>query len=149
MHICVFWKTGIRDSSRLREELQKKAAPSYFDPFSSPDGKKIYNKSNSWSKFSVINASNAHCALKCLKKCRQFSCTGLLRSSKLSLREKITPNTQLFLVHSFLYSDWIQRDTPYLSVFSSNTGKYGPEVSPYLDTLHAVYASMRLLEFQS
>ena len=25
------------------------------------------------------------------------------------------------------YSDWIQRDTKYLSVFSPNAGKYGPE----------------------
>ena len=26
----------------------------------------------------------------------------------------------------------------YLSVFSSNTGKYGPEITPYWDTFHAV-----------
>ena len=26
----------------------------------------------------------------------------------------------------------------YLSVFSPNTGKYGPEISPYLETFHAV-----------
>ena len=30
------------------------------------------------------------------------------------------------------------RSTPYLSVFSLNTGKYGPEITPYLDTFHAV-----------
>ena len=30
------------------------------------------------------------------------------------------------------------RDTPYLSVFSPNAGKYGPEKSPYLDIFHAV-----------
>ena len=29
-------------------------------------------------------------------------------------------------------------DTEYLSVFSSNAGKYGPEKTPYLDTFHAV-----------
>ena len=29
-------------------------------------------------------------------------------------------------------------DTEYLSVFSPNTGKYGPEITPYLDTFHAV-----------
>ena len=28
-------------------------------------------------------------------------------------------------------------DTEYLSVFSPNTGKYGPEKNPYLDTFHA------------
>ena len=27
---------------------------------------------------------------------------------------------------------------PYFSVISSNTGKYGPEITPYLDTFHAV-----------
>ena len=45
---------------------------------------------------------------------------------KNTLREK-RPNTELFLVLIFLYSDWIRRDTPYVYVFSRNTGKYGPE----------------------
>ena len=27
----------------------------------------------------------------------------------------------------------------YFPVFSPNTGKYGPEITPYLDTFHAVY----------
>ena len=27
---------------------------------------------------------------------------------------------------------------PYFHVFSPNTGKYGPEITPYLDTFHAV-----------
>ena len=53
------------------------------------------------------------------------------------LREKCR-NTELFLVHIFLYSDWIRRFTPKISVFSSNTGKYGPEITPYLDTFHAM-----------
>ena len=38
----------------------------------------------------------------------------------------------------FPHSDWIRRDTSYLSVFSPNAGKYGPEKTPYLDTFHAV-----------
>ena len=29
--------------------------------------------------------------------------------------------------------------TKYLSVFSPNAGKYGPEKTPYLDNFHAVY----------
>ena len=29
---------------------------------------------------------------------------------------------------------------PYFPVFSSNTGKYWPEITPYLDTFHAVIA---------
>ena len=27
---------------------------------------------------------------------------------------------------------------PYFSVFSPNTGKYRPEITPYIDTFHAV-----------
>ena len=34
---------------------------------------------------------------------------------------------RVFLVHIFPHSDWIRRDTPYLSVSSPNIGKYGPE----------------------
>ena len=41
-----------------------------------------------------------------------------------------------FLVGIFQHSDWIRRDTEYLSVFTPNTGKYGPEKTPYLDTFH-------------
>ena len=50
-----------------------------------------------------------------------------------TLREKC-PNTEFFLVRIFLHSDWIRKDTSYLSVFSPNAGKYGPEKTPYLDT---------------
>ena len=53
-----------------------------------------------------------------------------------SLCEKC-PNTELFLV-GILHSDWIRRDTSYLSEFSRNAGKYGPEMTPYLDTFHKV-----------
>ena len=53
------------------------------------------------------------------------------------LREKC-PNTEFFLVRIFPHSDWIRRDTPYLSVLSPNAGKYAPEKTPYLDTFHAV-----------
>ena len=38
-------------------------------------------------------------------------------------------------VFSGPHSNWI---TPYLSVFSPNTWKYGAEKTPYLDTFHAV-----------
>ena len=48
------------------------------------------------------------------------------------------PNKEKFLVRIFLYLDLVQTDTPYLSVFSPNTGKYGPEITRYLDTFHAV-----------
>ena len=48
----------------------------------------------------------------------------------LSLREKC-PNTEFF---SGPYFPAYTRDTEYLSVFSSDKGKYGPE-----KTLHTVY----------
>ena len=43
-----------------------------------------------------------------------------------------------FLVRIFPYLDWVRRDTPYISVFSPNEVKYGPEKTPYLDTFHVV-----------
>ena len=33
------------------------------------------------------------------------------------------------------------------SVFSPNAGKYGPEITPYLDTFHVVYTSQKCLWF--
>ena len=33
---------------------------------------------------------------------------------------------------------------PYFPIFSHNTGKYGPEITPYLDTFHAVLARFTL-----
>ena len=37
---------------------------------------------------------------------------------------------------------------PYLSVFSQNAGKYGPEKTPYLDTFHALIISLNLREIE-
>ena len=48
-----------------------------------------------------------------------------------------------FLVRIFRYLDWIQGFTPYISVFCPNTGKYGPEKTPYLETFHAVLEDMK------
>ena len=50
------------------------------------------------------------------------------------------PNKEFFLVRIFPHSDWIWRDTEYLSVFSPNAGKSGREKTPYLNTFHAVTA---------
>ena len=33
---------------------------------------------------------------------------------------------------------------PYIPVFSPNTGKYGPEKTPYLDTFHAVKTEKKI-----
>ena len=40
------------------------------------------------------------------------------------------PNTEFFQVRIFPHLDWMQRDAPYLSVFSPNAGKSGPEKAP-------------------
>ena len=58
------------------------------------------------------------------------------------LREKC-PNTKLFLVRIFLYSDLIQRFDEQISIFSPNTGKYRPEITPYLNTFHTVSYSQK------
>ena len=64
----------------------------------------------------------------------------------LTLREKC-PDKKLFLVRIFSHSDWIRRDTDtkYLSVFSPIAGKYGLEITPYLDTFHAVLSILESL----
>ena len=56
----------------------------------------------------------------------------------LPLHEKC-PNIEFFLIRIFSHSDWIQRDTEHVSLFSLNARKCGPEKPPYLDTFHAVY----------
>ena len=52
-------------------------------------------------------------------------------SSKRTLREKCS-NMKFF-------------SGPYFPVFSPNTGKYGPERTPYLDTFHAVETSTSMI----
>ena len=58
---------------------------------------------------------------------------------------KKCPNMELLLVRIFLYSDWIWRFTLQVSVFSPNAGQYAPEMTPYLDTFHAVAQLQRYL----
>ena len=56
------------------------------------------------------------------------------------LREKC-PNTELFLVRIYCirteYGE-ILRYSDTLFVFRPNTGKYGPEITPYLDIFYAM-----------
>ena len=47
-------------------------------------------------------------------------------------------NTEFYLVRIFPNSDGIPRDEGYISVFSLNRGKYGPEKTLYLDTFYVV-----------
>ena len=66
-----------------------------------------------------------------------YAVIGLQSHQRVTLHE-MCPNTEFFLVRIFPHSDWIRRDTSYLSIFSQNAGKYGAEKSPYLDIFHAV-----------
>ena len=38
---------------------------------------------------------------------------------------------------------------PYFPIFSPNTGKYGPEMTPYLDTFCSVYVTLKIGVFVS
>ena len=64
----------------------------------------------------------------------------LLLSEKHSLREKC-PNTELVLVRIFVFISYFQI---FWSAFGLNTGKYGPELTPYLGTFHAVIESLAI-----
>ena len=47
-------------------------------------------------------------------------------------------NTALLSSHGVKSSKYGVFSGPYFPVFGLNTGKYGPEKTPYLDTSHAV-----------
>ena len=44
----------------------------------------------------------------------------------------------VILFHIFPHSDWIQKDAPYLSVFSPKCGKMWTRITPNTDTFYAV-----------
>ena len=42
-------------------------------------------------------------------------------------------------IRSYFWSVFSRIRTEYGEIFSPNSGKYGPEITPYLATFHAVY----------
>ena len=74
----------------------------------------------------------------CLHKESRFKKSVWVTISCLIIIAWKVSNREFFLVRIFPHSDWIWRGTPYLSVFSPNAGKYGPEKTPYLDTFHVI-----------
>ena len=54
------------------------------------------------------------------------SINQIKKKSLITLSEKC-PYSEFILVRIFPHSDWIRRETEYLSVFSPTVGKYGPE----------------------
>ena len=59
------------------------------------------------------------------------------------------PNADFFLDRIFLYFDWIRGFTPYISVFSPNTGIYEPEKSPDLDIFSCSVGEPKVNQFLS
>ena len=98
-----------------------------------------------WSQINISPRSSSILSEKlsfrhfCILKYRSIK----LAKAVLTMRETC-PNTEFLLVLIFPHSDWIRRDSPYLSVFSPNAGKYEPEKSPYLDSFHAVLWTINL-----
>ena len=58
--------------------------------------------------------------------------------SQQTLREKSLIRSFLWSAFSCIRTEYGEILHIYLSVFSPNAGKYGPENPPYLDTFHAV-----------
>ena len=68
--------------------------------------------------------------------------TSLMKRLMLKLQNKNQPSLKLstgdLKLHYVKVSKYGVFSGPYFNVFGMNTGKYGPEKSPYLDTFHAV-----------
>ena len=67
---------------------------------------------------------------------------------------RIRKNSALFYVKVYLLtspkvSKYGIVSGPYFLVFGLNTGKYGPEISPYLDTFHAVTHLLNLFSVEN
>ena len=74
---------------------------------------------------------------------RKTSGTSLRISSMTALLKSHFPNYLLKIFPSDIYTGWkVSKygviSGPYFPVFGLNTGKYGPEITPYLDTFHVV-----------
>ena len=66
--------------------------------------------------------------------------TRIVYNTRVIADANSNPHTHLFLIHIFLYSNWLRRFTRWISIFSPNTRKYGPDITPYFDTFYAVTA---------
>ena len=89
-----------------------------------------------WKKQKIIN--NAWKVTKCGVIAGPYFPTFGLNAERYATLSEKCPNMELFLVRIFQHSDWIRRNTKYLSVCSPNVGKCGPEIAAYLDTFHSV-----------
>ena len=87
------------------------------------------------------NKDICHEKVKCLRQIEVAKNNIKDETLHVSIRTHCQKNVQ---IRSFFQSEFsrirtrIRRDTPYLTVFSPNAGKYGPEKTPYLDIFRAV-----------
>ena len=62
-------------------------------------------------------------------------------------KSTVTTRLQIFLIsHSNGFTDFVTKLNSKVSVFSPNTGKYGPEITTYLDTFHAMKFNKKLTD---
>ena len=61
------------------------------------------------------------------------------------LIEKSSPDS-FIIVTAWKVSKYGVISGPYFAVFSPNTGKYGPEITSYLDTAQCLFMSVTLIE---
>ena len=64
-------------------------------------------------------------------------CTSIRRHFINHCVKSVQIRDNFWSVFSRIRAEYV-RDTKYLSVFSPNAGKHGPEITPYLDTFHKV-----------
>ena len=66
-------------------------------------------------------------------------CTIKSTKGNMGLGVILTIGTILTTWHTRKLSKYGVTSGPYFPVFGLNTGKYGPEITPYLETFHAVW----------
>ena len=69
-----------------------------------------------------------------------------MKISWVQYRNKRNDDIGDVILHCVKVSKYGVISGPYFPVFGLNTGKYGPEITPYLDTFHAVLIRQRFLE---
>ena len=91
-------------------------------------------KINLWTILKKSSLSVARTITKSVESQSSPTDNNFLQTGAMPLREKC-PNTELFLVRIFPHSE--------------NGGKYGPEITSYLDTFHALRLDAQSLRYHS
>ena len=124
--------SGLRPATLLKKRLWHRCFPVNFAKFSKYLFTEHFRMTASESTFYILVALLL-CLLVSTKSDDVQWPLSLPHNFHRSLREKC-PNAEFFQVCIFQHSDWIRRLTEPISIFSPNTGKYGPKKTPYWDT---------------